>query len=438
MRLRTIFWLLWGIALLLNGVGAEEKDGPQIKAAARFLREAGVICQQDKGSLWGKSLCGPLMLVNSSTREIFANQADAEHRLQQKDDIFIGKLPVSVNIANMAIAWAGVKWTMVRLPLPEEPHRRAALLAHEMWHRIQDELGFAPAGPANDHLDTRDGRYWLQLEWRALAVALASTGELENQAIIDAGIFRVRRRQIFPNAAAEECSLEMHEGLAEYTGVRLSGAPDLRQFVIDGDLKDGVAQQTFVRSFAYASGPAYGLLLDETGVNWRRSLRASDDLASLLLTLRKLSLPNDLANAANERATHYDGTALAAAEDRREQNRREQETIYRARLIDGPVLVIPLRKMNMQFDPGNLVPLASFGTVYPSIRIVDAWGVLEVKERGALMSADFGRIIVPSPSDPRGPKLQGDGWTLELKPGWAVRPGGRDGSYVLQEPNQQN
>src|SRR5438874_1583301 len=70
MRLRTIFWLPCGMALFLNGVAAEEKDGPQIKMAARFLREAGVICQQDNGALWGKTLCGPLMLVNSSTREI--------------------------------------------------------------------------------------------------------------------------------------------------------------------------------------------------------------------------------------------------------------------------------------------------------------------------------------------------------------------------------
>ena len=425
--------MLLGIALVTHCIAADEQRSRQIDEAVRNLGEARTLCDRDAGALWGKSLCGPLLFVNPGTREVFANQADAEHQLQKQGDIFTGKLPAAVNIANTATEWAGVKWTMVMLPLPEEPHRRAALVAHEMWHRIQDQLGFASSSAANDHLDSRDGRYWLQLEWRALAVALASTGEPETQAIIDAAIFRARRRQIFHNAAAEERSMEMHEGLAEYTGVRLSGASDPRKFAIDGDLKEAAAKETFVRSFAYATGPAYGLLLDETGVAWRKNLRASDDLAALLLKLRNLWLPDDPGKAANQRANAYGAAELAAAEDERERNRQEQEKIYRARLVDGPVVVIPLRKMNMQFDPRNLVPLAGHGTVYPSIRIVDEWGILEVKERGALLSADFSKITIPAPHETQGQKLQGEGWTLELNPGWALRPTERDGSYILQE-----
>jgi hypothetical protein len=231
--------------------------------------------------------------------------------------------------------------------------------------------------------------------------------------------------------------MEMHEGLAEYTGVCLSGAADLRQFVIDGDLKEAAAKETFVRSFAYATGPAYGLLLDETGGAWRKSLRASDDLAALLLKLRKLSLPDDLGKVATQRADAYGAAELAAAEDERERNRQEQEKIYRARLVDGPVVVIPLRKMNMQFDPRNLVPLAGHGTVYPSIRVVDEWGILEVQERGALMGADFSKITIPASHETQGQKLQGEGWTLELKQNWELRPTGRDGSSILAERDRK-
>jgi hypothetical protein len=436
MRFRILSQLLLGIALLTASAASEQRSA-QIDEVARDMREARTLCKQDAGALWGKSLCGPLLLVSSATREIFANQADAENQLQQQGDIYVGKLPSGVNIANTAMNWAGVKWTMVMLPLPEEPHRRAALLAHEMWHRVQDELGFASSSAANDHLDSRDGRYWLQLEWRALAAALASTGEPETQAIIDAAIFRTRRRQFFSNAAVEERSMEMHEGLAEYTGVRLSGAADPRRFTLDGDLKEAAAKETFVRSFAYATGPAYGLLLDESNANWRKNLRASDDLAVLLLKTRKLSLPDGLTEVANLRAETYGAVALAAAEDEREQERRGQEKIYRARLVEGPVLVIPLRNMNMQFDPRNLVPLAGHGTVYPSIRIADVWGILEVKERGALMSADFSTIAVPAPHETQGQKSQGEGWTLELSQGWELRPAERDGSYTL-EPRDRN
>jgi len=437
MRFKILSQLLLGIALLTPCIAADEQRSPQIDEVARDIREARTLCEQDAGALWGKSLCGPLLLVSSDTREVFANQADAEHRLQQQGDIYVGTLPSGVNIANTATNWAGVKWTMIMLPLPGEPHRRAALLAHEMWHRVQDQLGFASSSAANDHLDSRDGRYWLQLEWRALAAALASTGEPETRAIIDAVIFRARRRQIFSYAGAEERSMEMHEGLAEYTGVRLSGAADPRKFAIDGHLKEAAAKETFVRSFAYATGPAYGLLLDETGSAWKKDLRAGDDLAALLLKLRKLAPPDDPAKAASQRANAYGGAELATAEDERERNRQEQEKLYRARFVGGPVVTIPLHKMNMQFDPGNLVPLAGDGTVYPSIRIVDVWGILEVRERGALMSADFSKITIPAPRETQGQKLQSEGWTLELKEGWELRPAGREGSYTLQ-PRARN
>jgi hypothetical protein len=156
------------------------------------------------------------------------------------------------------------------------------------------------------------------------------------------------------------------------------------------------------------------------------------------LKLRELSLPDDLGKAATQRATAYGAGELAAAEDARERNRLEQEKVYHGRLVDGPLLVIPLRKMNMQFDPRNLVRLADHGTVYPSIRIVDVWGILEVKERGALMSADFSKITVPAPHETRGPKLQGEGWTLEPSRGWILRPAEREGSYVLEQHDRSD
>jgi hypothetical protein len=435
MRLRFLLRVLLAIVTLGRSGGAETKVGEPIDDPGRFLREGSAICQEDAGALWGKSLCGPLLLINPQTRQAFANQPDREGRLQPEGDIFTGTLQTSLNIANTAADWAGVKWTMVILPLPKEQTRRAALLAHEMWHRIQAQLGFPPSTAKNDHLDSRDGRYWLQLEWRALSAALASTGEQETRAILDAELFRARRRQLFLGAAQEETSMEMHEGLGEYTGVRLSGAADLRQFVINNELKEAAAKETFVRSFAYATGPAWGLLLDDTATDWRKTLHSSDDLAMLLMKVRKLSLPGDLAEAATQRAETYGAANLAAAEDERERNRAEQEKIYRSRLVDGPVLVIPLRKMNMQFDPRNLMPMANHGTVYPTIRIVDVWGILEVTEGGALMSADFTRITVPAPNDLQSPKLAGKGWRLELNPLWTVRPGERTGSYVVAERN---
>ena len=405
------------------------------QTAAQYLREADLICHEDNGALWGVSLCGPMLLVDPGTRAVVANQPDHENQLRGEGEVFTGKLPDHINVANTAADWAGLKWTMIMLPLPEDRHRRAALLSHEMWHRIQHQLGLPASGAANIHLDTRDGRLWLQLEWRALAAALSCSGKEQHQAITDAGLFRARRRQIFPKAAEEERAMEMSEGLAEYTGVKLSGNADRPRFVIEGQLKDAPTRQTFVRSFAYATGPAYGLLLDQTlGDGWRKTLRPTDNLDALLLGARRITLPAQLKSVAEERAQHYGSAELALAEDRREQSRRDLEKTYSARLVDGAVLTIPLHKMNMQFNPGNLVPLGERGTVYPTIRIVDTWGVLDVTENGALRSADFSSVTVPAPKHWKGRPIEGDGWKLQLTDGWSLTPGPRSGDYIVTRP----
>jgi hypothetical protein len=400
--------------------------------ASQYFQEAQAVCNRDNGRLWGVSLCAPMLFVDRKTRTVVANQADKEGILTKDGNVFVGQLPAKVNIANTATEWAGVKWTMVIFPLPEDKIRRANLMAHEMWHRVQNDIGFPSSGAANNHLDSRDGRMWLQLEWRALAAALMRRGEQRHRAIADALLFRAYRRAVFPQAASEEREMEMHEGLAEYTGVRLSGSPNLNQYVVDKDLKEAAQKQTFVRSFAYASGPAYGILLDETKTNWRKNLKKEDDLGSLLQKRLSIKLPQNIEQAAELRAKNYDSDKLRAFETERENNRQKILAEYRAKLVDGAVLELPILKMSMQMNPGTLVPLEPIGTVYPDIRIVDAWGILTVT-KGALIKSDFSKIYVSAPSGLSAPSIQGDGWTLELNAGWTVSAGERKGDYVVKK-----
>lgn len=425
-------------ALLLFGpwIGVAGETKEQAAAdAAQYFQEAKALCERDGGTLWGQSLCGPMLLVDPESRDLFASQDGSQQPLEARAGFFVGKMPPTVNVANTATEWNGVKWTMLMLPLPADEQRRAVLLVHEMWHRVQEQLQFPSSSARNAHLDTRDGRYWLQLEWRALAAALTSTGAQKEQAILDAEIFRAQRRAFFESAAEEERAMEMHEGLAEYAGVHL-GTREPRRFVATVNLKEAPEKQTFVRSFAYATGPAYGLLLDESAPGWPKTVSNRDDLGALLLAAAKLKLPTKSAAAAQRRAKAYDGDSLAVSENKREQNRREQEKVYRTRLVAGPILEIPLRKANMQFDPRNVMPLAEQGTVYPTIRIVDVWGVLEVRNGGALISAAFSKVTVPAPSSPQGSKIVTADWSLELAPKWAIEAGPRPGSYRLTERKQ--
>jgi hypothetical protein len=173
-------------------------------------------------------------------------------------------------------------------------------------------------------------------------------------------------------------------------------------------------------------------LLDETGADWRQAVREGRDLVELLVQRAGIQMPADIDAAAKERALKYGSLVLGAEEDRREQARRTVAQSYRAKLVDGAVLIIPLHKMNMQFDPGNLVSLDSLGTIYPNIRIVDDWGILTVTSGGALMSGDFSRIVVSAPKKTAQLAINGEGWELRLNPGWSVGPAERKGDFAVR------
>jgi hypothetical protein len=399
--------------------------------ARQYFDEARQALERDGGRLWGMALEGPMMFVDAASREVVANQADRENRLTAEGAVFVGHLPPSEAAANISIQWAGLSWTVVRWPLPQDPVERRILMIHESWHRIQRRLGLPPAGPANTHLDAREGRRLLQLEWRALARALRLPAGKRRPAVEDALVFRAARRAQYPGAATQERALEMHEGLAEYTGFRLCGLdePALRERVAQALLDRPAKLPSFVRSFAYLSGPAYGVLLDQTGVVWRRGLTAERDLGELLRQALDISISPSAAEA-ERRGGAYDGQALAAAERERADAQARRETAYRRRFVDGAVLRIPLRQMKLTFDPNALWPLEQHGTVYGTLEVSDNWGTLRAPE-GGLISKSFTTVTVPAPTDAG--VLRGPGWSLSVKPGWSLAPGDRKGDFVLRQ-----
>jgi hypothetical protein len=309
-------------------------------------------------------------------------------------------------------------------------------MAHELFHRIQDELRLPGSNPANLHLDTRDGRIWLQMEWRALERALRESGLARRQSIEDALVFRAFRRSMFPKAGAEENDLEINEGLAEYTGVKFSTLSKADLAAAAGcELRQARRKPTFVRSFAYISGPAYVELLDETVKDWRRQLIGHKDLGLVLQKALGIKSPSLAQRAVLTRARGYDGETLIAVETRKDNLHQELLAKLRARLIDQPLLILPLSPaVKYSYNPNNLVGLGEIGTVYPTMRVSDNWGVIEVS-KGALLILDQGsasRLQVPLASDLKARPLRGDGWTLELSKGWILERGKREGDFVLK------
>jgi hypothetical protein len=407
-----------------------------LELAKTYFGEARRLADSDGGKLWGKSLAGPLLFVEPRTRFVVANQADAEKKLKPAAGVFVGTLPANVPLASTAYRWAGTHWSMILWPLPDDKAERSVTLMHESWHRIQSDLGLPMNDPTNVHLDTLKGRYWLQLEWRALARALSLTGDEQSDAIEDALRFREIHRLLFMTARADENKLELNEGLAEYTGFKLSGLTDAeqRRHLLKHFETYPTMFQTYVRSFAYLTGPAYGLLLDQHAAGWLRKIKPGDDLGEVLATALQLTRRPESKARAKQRAARYDGEKLWAAETAREVARVAQVAAFRRLLVDGPVLTIPLHKFQMSFNPSQLVPLERAGTVYPTLTVIALWGKLDV-HKAALITADFKQVSVAAPFKAEATTLTGDGWELHLNAGWKAVNGERKGDWRLVREN---
>lgn len=428
--------LATGLPTTAESTDLTPATGPDPAAAATYFAEARALADRDAGRLWGVRLDGPMLFVDPTTRLAVANRADAVGKLASSRGVFAGQLGAEVAVANTAVTWSGVHWTMILWPLPTDPTRRAELMAHEMFHRIQLSLGLPMSNPANAHLDSLDGRYLLQLEWRALRVALDSTGRRRANAVSDALTFRQLRRSLFPAAGKEEVELECNEGLAEYTGCVIANSTVMeRRAAAIRRLEAAPSRPSLTRSFAYASGPAYGVLLDEADTTWRTRVAETRDLGALLGPALRLRGRPMTRPAIDRRAQLYGGNELLASERVRDTARRERIAADRARFVDGAVLVLPLRSPNLSFDPNALSPLEPFGTVYATASLSDAWGTLEVS-RGALLSSDWSSVTVAlAPgrdlASLAGPTVTGDGWHLELAPGWSIVAAGKPGSFIV-------
>ena len=199
----------------------------------------------------------------------------------------------------------------------------------------------------------------------ALERALRTSGEDRRAAIEDALLFRRERHRLVGSAAAQEFALETAEGLAEYTGIRLSGMSTDEQLAYAArQLAERPAQfPTFNRSFAYLTGPAYGLLLDTTNQPWRTGLAAGANLAQRLQDLLGMKLPDTSPDDLARRADRYDGTALRQAELDRAEARRVRHAALHKQYFEDAVLTLPLEKMQITFDPRNIETVGELGDV---------------------------------------------------------------------------
>jgi hypothetical protein len=391
--------------------------------AQEYFKEAQALCERDAGRLWGVSICAPMVIGDARTQTFATSQPPPD-----------APRPKLIGLINGPIQWGDAKWAaMTWDTMANWPARtRGEAFIHESFHIVQPALVPNGAAGANEHLDLADGRYWLRLEWRALARALRESGEPRALAVREALAFRQARHTRYPDKLESERVLYILEGLASYTQtvVAAPSAPDAiaRALELLAGAEDG---ESYVRTFTYTSGPAYGLLLDAASPGWPRTVRGSDDPPAMLMRALGVQPVADAAAA----AARYGGTQLRAAEAQREQQRHSRIAELRQRFVDGPVFVMPCGGSGTSNSLGAVV-IPGAGTVYfHPYRLSGVCGTLEA-ENGVLETSDGRSRRVPAPVRRDDVTISGDGWTFRAAAGWVVREGARRGDYeaVRQQP----
>jgi hypothetical protein len=386
--------------------------------AQEYFKEAQTLCERDGGRLWGVSICAPMVIGDERTQTFATSQPPPTAPRPRLIGILNGPIQWSDTW------WAAVSWdTIANWPAAT----RGEALLHESFHIVQMRLGLGVGTVENEQLDTADGRYWIRLEWRALARALRESGAARAQAVSDALAFRQARHARFPNSAETERAVDINEGLASYTGTVLA-APSHDAAIARGIdlLVEGEKGDSFVRTFPYTYGPAYGLLLDAASPGWPRRVRASDDLSVVLMRALGVQPAADVAAA----VARYGGAEIRAAEDQREQQRQARIAELRQRFVDGPVLVMPGGGGGYTDSHGAAV-IPDVGTVYfGPYRVTGVWGTLDA-EKGVLILSDGRTRHLPAPVPGDAATISGDGWTFKASAGWMVREGVRKGDYEV-------
>ncbi|HMT68158.1 MAG TPA: hypothetical protein PKE28_11220, partial [Bacteroidales bacterium] len=248
-----------------------------------------------------------MMYVDGQSRTLYANFPDKEGLLRERDGVYTGVLPKERIIANNVIEFGGVKYAMVPLPEKDDRYRMVTRTIHSLFHCYQDRHGLKPSTFSTRHLNEKNARLYLKLEWKALTNAITSSGEKRDQAIRDALVFRGARRELFPSAITDENKFENFEGLTTYTYVKLctSGPEEIRTRILE--YLDRVYQnRSYAFGYGFVNGALYAVLLNDKDFDFKQIRTQDFDLGKAVHDEYGVTLPAVCRDVAGSLAFNYD------------------------------------------------------------------------------------------------------------------------------------
>jgi len=390
--------------------------------ATKYFKSIETICNLDNGKLWGKNLYGPIMLVDRPSRKIVSNSSDKEGFLKGKDGIYTGIYPIGLIINNAPVVFGGTHFSMAPLPPEEDEYRIKSRAIHSLYHSFQASKGIPPATFNVPIMDDKQARVWLKLEWKALRKAIASGNEERQLAIRDALIFRGSNREFYSKYATEENRFETYEGLATFTYTLLctNSQQEFRTRLFE-NLDRVYSMPSYARSYGFIHGALYASLMYDKGFDFKTITSDNYDPGKKVQELYNIELPEICRDVAGSLAINYDIDAINREEEARLSEIKNRVHDLVSTFTEKPVVFFELESPYFDFEPENVHPLDTLGTLYSSMRISDNWGKLTVDEGGCLVSNSFKylRITAKGLKEEKN-RISGEGWHLILNDNWEL------------------
>lgn len=410
------------LTVLVNFARGQAKDSERLGMALSYFNELDSLCRIDNGIMWGVQLYGATMLVVPQSRLIIANEPDTKGLLTFKKGVYVGQLPNDINIANTSFSWNGKGWTMVNwdaIPTNDRYSRRKLLL-HESWHRIQEEIGIQPVMTKNFYLDELQGSVLLKLEFLALISALNAYGDFLEH-LQNALTVRAYRQSVFPDN--NEDLFEIHEGMPEYTGFKLCGLESsISRKIVAKQLELALDKEGLANSFAYLTGPAYGLVLEQLDKNWLAGVKSGRSIPKIGVSLLPGIISADtsaLKASVDLIVDKYGAHEMIENEVARFETQEALIAEYKQKFTQGDILLIKNDKLQFSFNPQEkLVPIDN-GVVYKTMRLTGEWGVAEVRN-GIFRTNDWQLFILVAPTSAKLGSFDEADYNLTLNEGWEV------------------
>jgi hypothetical protein len=416
-------WIIFYVLLILLSCKVEKTETyftPE--KASQYFKKIEDICAKDNGKLWGKNLYGPLMFIDRASRNIFANQPDKEGLLKEKDGIYTGSYPRELLVNNAPVTYGGVLFAMVSLPYEEDDYRIKTRALRSLFHRFQNLEGITSSSYNTDNMDEKEARLWIKLEWKALQRAINADGEERQIAIRDALIFKGSNRELYHKYADDENRFETYEGLATFTySLLCSDSPEETKARLFENLDRIYSMQSYSRSYGFIHGALYAYLLYDKGFDFSIVRTDSFNLGNAVKELYNIELPAVCRDVAGSLALNYDIEAINKEEEKRLSDIKERIHKQISTFTERPVVFLELESPYFDFEPEDINPLDTLGTLYNSIRVSDNWGKLTVENIGCLVSNNYTYLRITS----RGLKenrnhISGEGWELILNDDWEL------------------